>query len=424
MAGTVGTHPVSYCQESLLGETESAVNVPAVVELSGPVDHDRVRQLLDTLAARHGALRTIFTAAEGAAIPTQTVLDRASISVSHHHHFGHVRDLVPQWLLAGSERPFRLVGQLLARADLHEVADRAVLVLWLHHTISDLVTSQILSDEIARLWRGEELPTPVVHLADFARQERAVRPTPAQWRYWERALAGVDDRLGQPFPDRTAHVMTRPALPVLPADVVTSLHELARGGRTTLTAVLAAAVIAAHYPAASADRVVIGLTVSNRDQPHLRTVVGCLADQLPLVVDIGGNLTFRELLGRVREALFDAYDHRVPLGRLLPLLPRGYAPVFAVNLNFLPPPARPPRSGPPPSDLSVPYGIAKSRPDGWWLGDATLAYRPRIDDGRLAGEVEGDGYLHADGEVRRYAERFSQLLGRVAESPDVTVSTL
>ena len=72
----------------------------------------------------------------------------------------------------------------------------------------------------------------------------------------------------------------------------------------------------------------------------------------------------------------------------------------------------------------MPYGIAKSRPDGWWLGDATLAYRPRIDNGLLAGEIEGDGFLHGDGEVRLYAERFGELLTRVAASPDLPLSSL
>jgi hypothetical protein len=184
--------------------------------------------------------------------------------------------------------------------------------------------------------------------------------------------------------------------------------------------VLAAAVLAGHAGDATADRAGIGLTVSNRDHPRLRSTVGCLADQLPLVVDLGGRPTFGELVGRVREALLDAYDSRLPLGVLLPLLGRGDPPVFGVNLNFLPPPAREPLEPAP----SLPYGITKRRAEPWWLGDAGLAYRPRVDASGLAGEIEGDAHLQGAAEVGRRAERFCALLAAVAADPDLSVADL
>ena len=153
-------------------------------------------------------------------------------------------------------------------------------------------------------------------------------------------LDSADAWLGLPAPAGTPHQLVRPALPRLAADVVDRLGWLAADHRTTVTTVLAAAVLAAHAGEAAGDTAVLGLTVSNRDHPQLRSTVGCLADQLPLVVDLGGRPTFGELVGRVREALLDAYDHRLPLGLLLPLLGRTGAPVFGVNLNFLPPPVR------------------------------------------------------------------------------------
>nr|BFE56230.1 hypothetical protein GCM10020063_007560 [Dactylosporangium thailandense] len=421
--------PLSYSQESFLAEGESAVNVPAVVELPGPAPAERVRWLLDELTARHGALRTVLTRGAGSGSPVeQRVADAARLELTRERHDGRAGELLPGWLLAGSQRPFRLLDAPLARAELHAADDRHVLVLWLHHAVSDLSTSQVLADEAARLWRGERLPRPVTHMADYARQERGVRPTAAQWRYWEAALTGCDDTFGLPYPagPHAGHLVERPALPVLPADVVAALQRLAAGGRTTMTAVLAAAAVAAHHESARAERVVIGLTVGNRDQPHLRPVVGCLADQLPLVVGLGGGPTFRGLVGRVREALLDAYEHRLPLGCLAPLLPRRQAPVFAVNLNFLPPAPRPAGAAPaaPGDERAVPYGMVKTRPDGWWLGDATVAYRPRIDGGRLTGEVEGDGELHGPARVRRFAERFSGVLRRAAREPDLGLAAL
>ncbi len=412
------THPLSYAQESLVASgRESAINVPAVVPIRPSVELAQVQRVLDTLVARHGALRTMLS--RGSTGVTQHVLPAAELCPTVTEHGGTVRELLPRLLLAGSERPFAFFGEPLVRAELHRFGPgEQVLMIWLHHAIGDLVSSQVLADEAGRLVRGETLPGPVPHLGQFAEQERALTLTEPRRRYWTDTLRSVDDRLAIGYPSGTRHGTVRPALPRLPAHTVDALGRLATAQRTTLTTVLATGVVAAHIEGAAADRLAIGLTISNRDHPQLRSVVGCLADQLPLVVDVRGRPTFRELLHRVREALIDAYDNRVPLGLLLPLLGRQAPPVFAVNLNFLPPSAGS-RVAAPVADL--PYGITKRRAEPWWLGDATLAYRPRIDARGLAGEIEGDSYVHSVDEVTALGQRFCALLTAAAEDPDLRV---
>jgi iturin family lipopeptide synthetase A len=414
-------YPASYAQESFVTSDTSAINVPAIVRLTPPLDLDRIYHVLDTLVMRHGALRTVLTTRPGEPV-TQRVAPTGQLNLERFEHDGDPHVLLPSILLAGSEQPFVVVDADLARAELHSLGpDRHILIIWWHHAISDLLSSQVLSYEIERLWRNETLAPLTCQMADYAVQERALRPTPEQWAFWTRALDPV--QLGVPVARGPEHLMTRPALPGLGRHIVGSLTQLAAAGRTTMTAVLAAAVAASHAGAATSDRLLIGLTISNRDHPQWRSVVGCLADQLPLVVDTAGDPTFRELLRRVREALLDAYDHRLPLGLLLPLL-RRQAPVFEVNLNFLPPSTKAARDPQPGGQPALPYGIAKTRPDPWWLGDAVLAYRPRIDHGALAGEIEGDGHIHGAGVVGRYGERFGALLARVAETPDLAISKL
>jgi hypothetical protein len=425
------SYPLTYAQKSLLTTDLSAINVPAVVPLTGPVLLSQVRQVLDTAVARHGALRTaIARDADGL---RQHVRAEGELRLDRFWHDGTAVTGLAAVLLSGSERPFVLCNGRLARAELHIWDQEHVLIVWLHHVIADLVTSQVLGDELGRLWRGEALAPPSGQLAEYARHERGHTPTADQWAFWSKTLSGVDGHMGVGYPGGSPHLMVRPALPRLDPEVVAALGRLATAGRTTLTAVLAAAIVACHAAAATSDRALIGLTISNRDHPQWHTVVGCLADQLPLVVDLGGKPTFRELLGRVRESLLDAYEHRLPLGVLLPLLPRESSPVFAVNLNFLPPPARRAREAlaPPSVRPELPYGIAKSRHDAWWLGDASLAYRPRIDPsggsagvGVLAGEIEGDGHLHDPAAVKAYGERFCAVLAAVADHPDRPISGL
>jgi Condensation domain len=416
-------YPVSYAQQSLLdGVYESAITVPAVARVGTGVPPATVQRALDVLVARHAALRTVFGRSDAGRL-VQRVRARGALPLTVTEHRGRPADLPARVLPAGAEEPFVLAGGPVARAELHRAGGAAgLVVVWLHHVISDLVSAQVLTGELVGLLRGSVLDGPGLPMAEVAATERAVRPTARQHAYWAGVLDSADAWLGLPAPAGTPHQPVRAALPRLAADVVDRLGWLAADHRTTMTAVLAAAALAAHAGTATADTAVLGLTVSNRDRPQLRSTVGCLADQLPLAVGLGGRPTFGELVGRVREALLDAYEHRLPLGALLPLLGRTRAPVFGLNLTFLPPPVRRrPEPGPEPG---LPSGITRRRAEPWWLGDAALAYRPRIDAGGLAGEVEGDTYLLEPGEIQRRGEQFCALLAAVSENPYLDVRTL
>ncbi|GAA5193672.1 hypothetical protein GCM10023322_56210 [Rugosimonospora acidiphila] len=421
------TFPASYAQESFVMSggavhEQSAINVPAVVRIGTDVELARLQQILDALVARHSALRTVLIRTPDGRV-RQRVQPSGALPLTVIEHDGSLDSQLPRLLLAGSERPFVLENSALARAELHVLAGQRVLVIWLHHAVSDLVSVKVLADEVQRLCRGAAPPPTGLPLSEVAQQERATRATARQWRYWTQALSSADQHLGMAYPAGTPHWTVRPALPRLPGDVLDALERLAAAHRTTLTTVLAAAVIGAHAGAANSDRVVIGLTVSNRERPGLRSTVGCLADQIPLVVDIGGRPSFQELVGRVREGLLDAYDHRLPLGLLLPLLDRRTPPVFAVNLNFLPP-GRGGADPEPGGGVELPFGITKRRSDPWWLGDAVLAYRPRIDSCGLGGEIEGDAHLHGPERVHQLAGHFATVLATVARTPGVDVREL
>jgi hypothetical protein len=115
---------------------------------------------------------------------------------------------IPALLRTGSEQPFDLADAPLARAELHAFADnRNLLIVWLHHAISDLASSQVLSAEIGRLWTGDNLPPQALQMSDVAVRERAVVPTEEQWQY------SADNVLGVPFPEGAQNVTLRPALP-------------------------------------------------------------------------------------------------------------------------------------------------------------------------------------------------------------------
>jgi Condensation domain len=410
------TYAVSYAQESFAVTDASAINVPAVVWFADGVEPADLQRMVDALARRHPALRTELTRSDSGL--RQWVRPAVDLVIETCHQNEPLRDRLGPLLLAGSEQPFTLFDAPLARAEQHRfIGSGDLVLLWLHHAVSDLASSQVLAEDLRRISRGDDLAELTVQPADWAAQERALTPLPQDWQFWRNRLARADAAIGGGRPAAPLHQAMRPALPTLSAEAVQGLARLAVEQRTTMTTVLAAATVAAHRDGTDASTVLIGLTINNRDRPALRPVVGCLADQLPLVVDVSGRVSFRDLLLRVRESLIDSYDHRLPLGVLRDLLGRNGLPLFDVNLNFVPPA----RTGNGSVALALPYGITKRRAEPWWLGDAGLAYRPRIDDGALAGEVEGDAHIHGAEQVLLFGHRFVEVLERAAADPDGTL---
>ena len=84
---------------------------------------------------------------------------------------------------------------------------------------------------------------------------------------------------------------------------------------------------------------VIGTSNANRRTRALEGMIGMVVNTLPLRGELGGNPTFRQLLGRVRELTLEVYAHQdMPFERLVrelqPERQLGRNPLFQIMFNF------------------------------------------------------------------------------------------
>jgi hypothetical protein len=184
---------------------ESAITVPAVARVGAGVPPAHVQRALDVLVARHAALRTVFGRSEEGVL-VQHVRPAGALPLTVTEHRTRPRDLPARVLQAGADEPFRLPRGPVAHAQLHRAgAAGGLVVVWLHRVISDLVSVQVLSRELARLLRGYPLDRLGLPMAEVAVTERAVRPTARQHAYWAGVLESADAWLGLQVPARTPH---------------------------------------------------------------------------------------------------------------------------------------------------------------------------------------------------------------------------
>ncbi len=346
---------LSFAQERLwflhqLDPESEVYNVPSAVRLGGKLDVAALRQALAGVVRRHEVLRTTFASVDGKAV--QIV-----------HEDGTVELPVVEWpTLRPSERerearreasaearkPFDLARGPLFRARLLVLdAEDHVLLITLHHIVSDGWTRGILNRELVELYRaalaGEapKLPDLPIQYADYARWQRrwlSGDVLERQIAYWKGQLEGAPPAIALPLdkprpPVQTFQGARRDKL--LSVDVQRGLNALARREGVTLYMTLLAALDVLLHRWTGQRDIVVGTSVSSRGRVETEGLIGFFINALALRVEVPDEVPFTALLQRVREVCLGAYAHQdMPFERLVqelsPEPDPSRAPIFQV----------------------------------------------------------------------------------------------
>jgi amino acid adenylation domain-containing protein len=362
-----GPLPLSFSQTRLwflqqLEPEQVAYTIRSALRLRGPLDVDALGRSLAEIVRRHEVLRTTYLLMDGE--PRQLVRDDRELQVS----FSSVESLdaagredgARAELASDACRPFDLEHDLPLRVRLVRLGPSDhVLYLAVHHIASDGWSLDVLFRELGALYRafghGELSPLPELDLqyADYAVRQRQTVTSDrmetvaegdgfaSQLAYWKGALAGaptLDLPTDRPRPRvRTTRGASCTDL-IGTADRRRVQAMSVEHGVTQHMIFLATfATVLARF-AAQYD-LVVGTPVAGRTRAELEPLIGCFINVLPLRIDLSGDPTFRELLGRVRETALSAYANQdVPFERVLeelhPERDVGRTPVFQVSFNM------------------------------------------------------------------------------------------
>ncbi|MFL6290862.1 MAG: amino acid adenylation domain-containing protein, partial [Thermoanaerobaculia bacterium] len=354
--------PLSFAQQRLwlldrLEPGTLAYNIPAQARLRGALDTAALELALGAILRRHEALRTTF--ADRDAQPVQVIAAPGRFLLPVADLAGlpeELRRAEERRLLAASARPFDLErGPLFRAALVRLAAEEHLLLLDMHHIVSDGWSLGILFREMAALYEvfheGRVPTLPIlaklpVQFADFAVWQRewlqgAVLDE--QLAYWRERLAGAPPELELPLdrvrPAVQAH-RGRSAHADLPPALVARLRELSlKEGATPFMTFLAAFQLLLSRLSGQ-DDVVVGSPSAGRVRGEIEGLIGLFLNTLVLRTDLSGDPTFRELLGRVKEVVLGAYRYQaIPFERLLeelqPERQLSRTPIFQVLFNFI-----------------------------------------------------------------------------------------
>ncbi|MFE9774066.1 amino acid adenylation domain-containing protein [Streptomyces sp. NPDC005931] len=322
--------PLSHAQQRLwflnrLEGSNAAYNLPMAARLTGSLDHRALAAAVADVTVRHETLRTIFPETDG--VPHQRILPpdevRPDFAVSETG-----RGELAAAIAEIAERDFDLRTDLPLRVRVLTVSPTEhVLVLVLHHVAGDgwslVPLARDLSGAYADRCAGRapewtELPVQYVDYALWQRDLLGRTDDPdsvvsEQVAYWRKALAGIPDELplpvDRPRPKTPSYAGGSVAFGYGP-ELHARINKLAVDCNATAFMVVQTALAALLTRLGAGTDIPVGSPIAGRTDEALDDLVGFFVNTLVLRTDTSGDPTFRDIIGRVREANLNAYAHQ------------------------------------------------------------------------------------------------------------------
>ncbi|MGK9269330.1 amino acid adenylation domain-containing protein [Bacillus inaquosorum] len=310
-------YPLSFSQKRLyalhqLADDSTGYNMPAVLELRGNLDRQRLRSVLTELVNRHEALRTVFVLDRGEPVQIiypEMAFDLKELEMESEQTF--------ESAIESFIKPFDLSSGPLFRACVITMGDnRGFLLLDMHHIIADGVSISTLVQEFTDLYCEKELPALNLHYKDFAVWQQEKYPKELykkQEAYWLDQLGGSLPVLELPL-DKT-----RPRLPDfsggtievnIDKDTADELHRLMVETGTTLYMILLAVYSILLSKLSGQEDIVVGTPAAGRPHADLESVIGMFVNTLAMRSQPEGHKTFSSYLQDIRHLALTAYEHQ------------------------------------------------------------------------------------------------------------------
>ncbi|WP_458461931.1 amino acid adenylation domain-containing protein, partial [Paenibacillus sp.] len=311
----------------------TSYNMPMVLRIQGHLSIERLERALYQLIERHESLRTSFVMEKDEVrqrVHALGELDWALEMTEVNNgtlEYESVDHDEAAWM-ASCIFPFDLSAPCLFRAYIRKQSDtQHLLLLDVHHIVSDGISTGIMYDELFRIYEDEELPILPKQYKDYAAYEQLQQSTEAYRAardYWHRLYEGEVPILDFPLERVRPRVQRYEGAQhtfLLGNVLAKRLTDLAASQDTTLYVTLLAAYYILLSKYSGQEDIVVGTPVAGRDHAEVESIVGMFVKTLPLRSEIKSELTVAGYVASLKQRVLDCSNHALyPLEELLDYL--------------------------------------------------------------------------------------------------------
>ncbi len=281
-------------------------NIPQIFRLQGMVDIKKIERSIAGLINRHEILRTEFTEKDG------ELLQHIRKTIDS-EYFEYIEDTqtAQEELVQKFIRPFCLGRAPLLRAKVVKRESDYLLMIDMHHIVSDGTSNGIFLNELSREYNGERIETHTHQYRDYSEWMRT-RDLTSQKKYWENQFVNEAPVLDLPLDYLRQHEQSfrgQLAKIEIDHDIILSMKQLMRedGVSEYMIFLSAAMILLGKY--SKQDDIVIGSPISARTHKDTEKMMGMFVNTLALRANPCSHKTFEEFLAEIRNLCFRAYEN-------------------------------------------------------------------------------------------------------------------
>jgi acyl carrier protein len=295
-------------------------NVPLVLYLE-KAEKAKLDEAFIKLIRRHASLRTSFHMIEGQLMQkvreTVEFTCQYSTAQSTIHDHREKINMEIEDIIRNIMRPFDLSYPPLMRVRLVKVSEtRDLLLINLHHIITDGVSQSILGQDFMKLYAGRELPSMRLQYKDYSewwnleKQQELVKHQETYWlKTFESGIPAIRLPLDSSSADIRDFAKNALTFEIDTRDTLALKKALEKEGMTLTIPLLAIYyVLLAKY--SGQEDLIIGIATAGRTHDDLQNIVGMFVNMLPVRNQPSEDKTFASFLNEVNENVLKAYENQ------------------------------------------------------------------------------------------------------------------
>lgn len=293
-------------------------NIPKIIPLSQTMEIEKMEETFIKLINRHESLRTSFHLLDDE--PVQRVHNsvdfKLAFSQSHLSWENESREGKDAYLKTFT-KPFDLSqAPLLRAAAVKTMDEKLLMVVDMHHIISDGVSHDVLERDFMALYRGEELPPLRIQYKDYSEWQNSdiqKERMKQQESYWLNQFSGQLPVLNLPLDYPRPSVKSVEGSSVcfsLTQDEIRTLEKISTESGSTLYIVIFSVVSVLLSKLSGQEDIVIGTPIAGRGHLDLEHIIGMFVNTLPLRTFPSTDKTYKEYLSEVKKCTLDAFANQ------------------------------------------------------------------------------------------------------------------
>jgi acyl transferase domain-containing protein/acyl carrier protein len=320
-------YPLSPAQKRLymlqqMDMESVAYHLPFAFILQGQVNRDKLEQVFSRLIRRQESFRTSFILVDGEGM--QKIQDEVEFEIEYDDLTG-TREPAPGSSRAAAStiknfiRPFNLARAPLMRVGLIKTApEEYILLLDMHHIISDGTSMGVFVREFTALYQEKELPRLPIRYKDYSQwQDQQYNSENGSHKrqedYWLKEFAGEIPTRDLPtdFPRPDIQDFAGGSFPfTLSSKDTTGLKKIASAEEASLFTVLLSLLNILFSKITGQDDILMGTQVAGRRHSDLENIIGVFINTLVLRNYPQKEKTFKEFLKETRERTLNAFENQ------------------------------------------------------------------------------------------------------------------